>query len=220
MASEVTLAELAVRIPAASRVFRRYGLDYCCSGHRALEDACRAKDIDPTAVLADLERESAAASADVPSFDDRPIGELIDFILERYHASLKSELPELIAMAKRVEVRHADKASCPRGLAAHLERMHMELLEHMSKEEQILFPLLRAGGGGAARGPITVMTREHEDHGAALRHTRELTTDIVPPVGACATWRALYLRLEQLESELMDHIHLENNVVFPRVLRG
>ena len=73
--------------------------------------------------------------------------------------------------------------------------MRAELLDHMTKEEQILFPLIRAGGGTAARGPITVMTREHEDHGANLRAVRELTTDLVPPMGACATWRALYLRL-------------------------
>ncbi len=215
-----TLAELAIRIPAASRVFRRHGLDYCCSGHRALADACRAKDIDPGVVLAELERESTAASADVPSFEGRSERELVDHILERYHATLKAELPELIAMAERVEMRHGEKRACPRGLAEHLTRMHTDLLEHMAKEEQILFPLLCAGGGMAARGPITVMTREHEDHGESLRGVRELTTNLAPPIGACATWRALYLRLEQLETELMEHIHLENNVLFPRALRG
>ncbi len=220
VSTNTTLAALAVRLPGASRVFRRYGLDYCCAGHRALADACAAKNLDAAAVLAEVERESTGASAELPSFADRPLTEVIAHVLEHYHEPLKVELPELIAMAQRVETRHGDKPSCPRGLAQHLEGMHAELSQHLAKEERILFPMIQMGGGAGAGGPITVMTREHDDHGAALRRTRELTTDLVPPAGACATWRALYLRLEQLEKELMDHIHLENNILFPRALRG
>lgn len=214
----VTLAELAVRVPAASRVFKRHRLDFCCSGHRALAEACEERGIDPAEVLAELDAETGAVGAEPPRFESADA--LIDHILERYHEPLRRELPELVAMAKRVETRHGDKASCPRGLAAHLGSMHAEVLEHLAKEEQILFPMIRAGAGSGARGPITVMQREHDDHGASLARVRELTTDHVPPVGACATWRALYLRLAELESELMDHIHLENNVLFPGALRG
>lgn len=217
--TDATLAELAVRLPAASRVFRRHGLDYCCGGKRPLADACRARDLDPETVLAEVERESALALAAVPSFEGRSQGEIIDHILERYHDPLRAELPELVAMAKRVEMRHGDKPECPRGLAAHLDQMHAELLSHLSKEEGILFPLLRSGGGMMSpQGPITVMRHEHDDHAASLRRTRELAHDLVPPAVACNTWRALYLRLAQLEADLMDHIHVENNVLFPRAL--
>lgn len=211
-----TLGELAVQIPAASRVFKRHRLDYCCSGHRPLADACKDRGLDPAAVLAELEGEASAVSAAAPVL--RANDELIEYILERYHEPLRRELPELIAMAKRVEHRHGDKPDCPRGLAEHLLSMEAELLDHMAKEERILFPMIRAGAGRGAGGPISVMKREHDEHGASLARTRALTMDLSPPAGACATWRALYLRLAELESELMDHIHLENNVLFVRAL--
>ena len=211
-----TLGELAVRLPAASRVFKRHKLDYCCAGHRPLADACQDRGLDPAAILAELERETAAVPA--PAFESSDA--LIDHIVEHYHEPLRRELPELIAMAKRVELRHDDKAACPRGLVAHLADMHTGLLEHLGKEEQILFPMIRSRAGLGARGPISVMQRDHDDHGASLRHIRDLTAELSPPEGACATWRALYLRLSELESDLMDHIHLENNVLFPRALQS
>lgn len=214
--SSATLSQLAISVPAASRVFKRHKLDFCCSGRRPLAEACRDLGLDPESVLEELEREASKtteAAAEYASAD-----ELIDHILERYHEPLRQELPELIAMAKRVEVRHGDKPACPRGLAQHLVAMHAEVLDHLAKEEQILFPSIRSGM--PVRGPVAVMQREHDDHGASLRQTRELTTDLVPPAGACATWRALYLRLAELESELMDHIHLENNILFPRALQS
>ncbi|MEW6271874.1 MAG: hemerythrin domain-containing protein [Thermodesulfobacteriota bacterium] len=113
---------------------------------------------------------------------------------------------------------HGAKPSCPRGLAAHLATMSEEVEGHLAKEEQVLFPLIVAGVGERARMPMHVMMLEHEDHGESLRRTRELTANLVPPPEACTSWRALYLGLEQLEAELFEHIHLENNVLFPRVL--
>ncbi len=211
--SESTLADLAVRTPGASRVFKRYGLDYCCKGQRALADACRARNIDADAVVRDLERE-ASVSSGAPSVTTMSSRAIVDFIVQRYHEPLRGELPELVRMAERVEKVHAHKAGCPHGLAAHLARVQHELLDHMAKEEGVLFPLLCAGVSPPA--PIAVMRREHDEHGASLARTRELTESFAPPPGACATWRALYLRLEELESELMDHIHLENNVLFVR----
>ena len=94
------------------------------------------------------------------------------------------------------------------------------MLEHLAKEEQVLFPLILGGRGRMAGGPISAMESEHDDHAASLRETRRLTADLVAPDEACTTWRALYLRLGALEAELMDHIHLENNVLFRRVLAG
>ena len=104
------------------------------------------------------------------------------------------------------------------GLAAHLRTMHAAILEHLDKEEQVLFPLLRAGRGSGAGSPIHAMEQEHVDHGRALDRLRELTANLTAPAEACPTWRALYLRLGRLADELMEHIHLENNVLFPRAL--
>ena len=110
------------------------------------------------------------------------------------------------------------EAGLPAGLAMHLAAV-MEALElHMQKEEQVLFPLIRGGRGAMAGGPVSIMEREHDEHAVALRRTRELTGDLQSPAAACTTWRALYLRLAALERDLMEHIHLENNVLFPRAL--
>jgi regulator of cell morphogenesis and NO signaling len=143
---------------------------------------------------------------------------LVAFIVNTYHRRLRESLPELIRMATKVEMRHADKASCPRGLAAHLIAMHESMLEHLAKEEQVLFPLIANGQGRVAAGPVHVMEMEHEEHARALQTLRRLTTDFTPPADACVTWRALYLGLQQLEEELMLHVHLENNVLFRRAL--
>lgn len=215
--SNSTLAQLAITIPAASRVFRRHGLDYCCGGKRSLREVCEERNLDTAQIVAELERESAGADPEL-SLVDRSDAEIIDHIVERYHDVLRAELPELLAMARRVEMRHADKPTVPRGLADHLAQVTAELTQHLDKEERILFPMLKSGAGAGATGPITVMMHEHDDHGAALRQIRALTTDLAPPPGACTTWRALYLRLEELEADLMEHIHIENNILFPRAL--
>jgi len=215
--TQATLAELAVTLPAASRVFRRYGLDFCCHGARPLAEACAPRGVDPASVLAEIESERGVVP-DFTRWDERPLEELIDHLVGYYHRRLRDELPELVALAAKVESRHADKASCPRGIRAHLEEVHRAVLEHLAKEEQVLFPMIRAGRGSMTRGPIDVMESEHQDHAENLARTRSLTADLTAPDEACPTWRALYLRLGALEAELMEHIHLENNVLFRRVL--
>lgn len=225
MSSNATLADLATAYPAASRIFHRLGLDYCCGGRRALDDACRERGLDPAEVLAAITAEASGPQSgprpegDLP-WSQRPLGDLVDFIVTRYHQALRRELPELVALADKVETRHAGKAACPAGLADHLRLVHTAVLEHLDKEERILFPMILAGRGEGAAGPVQVMEHEHRDHAANLARIRELTHDLVPPEEACTSWRALYLRLNALEAELMEHIHLENNVLFPRALRG
>ena len=217
MNASTTLAELAVTHPAASRVFRRHRLDFCCGGRRPLAEVCRERQIDADAILASIAAEDPLVP-DQRRWDEAPLSALVDHIQAVYHARLREQLPALIAMARRVEVRHADKASCPRGLAAHLEVMHEDVLQHLQKEERILFPLIVAGAGSGAGGPVHVMELEHEHHGENLQTVRRLTDDLTPPPEACTTWRALYLGLQQFEQELMEHIHLENNILFRRAL--
>jgi regulator of cell morphogenesis and NO signaling len=219
MNSASSLADIAIAHPAASRVFHRYGLDYCCGGRRTLEDACVAAGLDPGSVLASITSADASAAEAAPvRWADQPLPALVDFIVGHYHRGLREELPELIAMAARVESRHGEKATCPTGLRAHLESVYAAVLDHLRKEEQILFPMIAGGAGARVASPVHVMEVEHDDHRVNLARTRELTANLVAPEEACTTWRALYLRLEQLEADLMEHIHLENNVLFPRAL--
>ena len=216
-----TLGELATAHAAATSVFLRHRLDFCCGGKQTLDEACRTAGIDPATVIAEIVALSEDVPADSPRWSERPLPELIDHILTRYHERLRKDLPGLVAAAQRVERVHADKASCPCGLAEHLEQVEAAIADHLEKEEQVLFPALRSGSrGDEVSMPIRVMMQEHDDHGVNLRRLRELASDFDPPAEACGTWRALYAALEELERDLMEHIHLENNVLFPRALEG
>ncbi len=217
MTTHTTLAELAVTHPGAARVFYRNRLDFCCNGRRELGQACDERGLDPEQIIAAIRTEDPLV-ADATRWEARPLAEIVDHIVGFYHARLRQTLPTLIAMATRVEERHADKPECPRGLAAHIDGIHAAVLDHLAKEEQILFPMIVNGLGSRAAGPVHVMELEHDQHSENLRTVRAMTTDLVAPDVACTTWRALYLGLEQLELELMEHIHLENNILFRRAL--
>lgn len=216
-----TLSEVATQHPAASRVLHRHGLDFCHQGgRRDFAAACAAQGLAPDAVLAEIESESTAPEFESRSagWEQRPLDELIEYVVGHHHHRLRTELPELMAMAAKVESRHVKRPDCPHGLVEHLALMNEAVLDHLAKEERVLFPAILAGRGAAAGGPIHVMEVEHEDHRASLLRTRTLTGGLVAPADACATWRALYLRLTDLERELLEHIHLENDVLFPRAL--
>jgi regulator of cell morphogenesis and NO signaling len=214
-----TLGHVATAHPASTIVFLRHRLDFCCGGRRRLGDACREVGLDPLTIIEEIEAEGTTRAPE--GWDTKPLSEVIDFILSEYHEPLHKDLPVLLEAARRVERVHGKKASCPNGLASLLEQLGAELEHHMVKEEQGLFPAIRSGRrGGPIQMPIRVMMHEHDDHAANLKRMRELATGYLPPPEACATWRALYAGLEKLEAELMEHIHLENNVLFPRASNG
>ena len=211
MNAEQSIGEMAIQLPGASAIFRRHKLDFCCGGQHSLRAAASAKGLDLDALLAELatlERAPHTASPTEPAA-------LIDFILQRYHAVHREQLPELIRMATRVEAVHREHPEVPAGLAALLEQAQEELLEHMHKEESILFPMLKSGGNPFVRHPIGVMREEHTSHGEMLEQLALVSHNATPPQGACNTWRALYAGLAQLQEDLVQHIHLENNLLFP-----
>ena len=206
-----SLGSLAVQIPGATAVFRKLKLDFCCGGQQSLEKACTDKQLDLDTVLGEIRAlQTQQAMPAAPS-----TSELIDHILQRYHEVHRQQLPELIRMARRVEAVHRDHPQVPQGLADHLETMEHELLAHMAKEEQILFPLLKQGGHPMVVHPIGMMRHEHVSHGAQIEHLAELTQQHQPPAGACNTWQALYAGTARLTEDLIEHIHTENNLLFP-----
>lgn len=206
------IGQIAVQLPGATAVFRRLKLDFCCGGQVSLAQAAADKGLDAGAVvaeLAQLQRGDALPQAGASA------GALIDLIVARYHEVHRAQLPELVRMARRVEAVHRSHPAVPTGLADALEETHAELLDHMGKEEAVLFPMLRQGGNPFVGMPIGVMRAEHADHGAALERLNALTHDTAPPEDACTTWRALYAGIAQFCDDLISHIHLENNVLFP-----
>lgn len=212
--SDATLANLAASWAGAARVMQRHGLDFCCRGQQTVAAACAAKGLDSAQVLDELRATTVAVPAET-RWEQRSTEDLVQHVLDQYHAAHRAELPRLLQMARKVEAVHGDRADCPLGLAAHLQHVANELELHMQKEEQMLFPMLLAGHPFAT-APVQVMESEHLEHGRNLARLRELAHDFVPPPSACGTWRALYLGLEELERDVMQHIHLENHVLFPR----
>lgn len=210
-----TVGHTALSLPGATRVFHAHHIDFCCGGQITLREAAQRADLAPDILAAELEALPANEIGD----HDWPASSnavLIDHILTRYHDVHREQLPELTRMARRVELVHGERDACPRGLADLLTAMHQEMESHMQKEEQILFPMLLRGQGSQALGPITVMRHEHDDHGASLERLMTLTDNIRPPESACTTWRALYTGLSEFRNDLMEHIHLENNLLFER----
>ncbi len=208
-----TLADIATALPGATALFRKEKLDFCCGGSATLRDAAEAKRRNLPGLTAQLQALAAAAA---PAETPADTTALIESIETRFHATHRRELPELIRLARRVEAVHRDVATVPHGLADLLEKIATELESHMQKEEQILFPMMRNGGHPMIRQPIAVMLAEHDDHGENLRELEALTNDFTPPAEACTTWRALYAGARKLADDVMEHIHTENNILFPR----
>lgn len=213
---EQPLSEIVGARPGAARVLRGYGLDFCTGGEKSLGEACAGCALDPQEVRRAL-ISARAEPDDVHVWTDRSLIELIRHIRERYHDRHRLDLPYLADLAHTVERRHSARAGCPHGLKDHLDRMREELEGHLDEEEQIVFPLIENGARlGVAAGSFAGARHEHEEFLEALRVTRRLTGDFERPIHPCRTWRVLYDGLIDLERDVMNHIHLENNVLFPR----
>lgn len=215
------VGRIATEYPLATRVFARHGVDFCCGGARPLDEACRAAGAEVGTLIEEIHRELAARPESPARWDQAPLAGLIDHILATYHAPLREELPRLDAMARKVLEVHREKD--PAGLVELVQvfaALRAELEAHLQKEEQILFPMIKQGHGSRTGGPVAVMMHEHEEAGGQLRRLRELTRDYTVPAEACNTWTALWHGLAALESDLHQHIHLENNILFPRALAG
>lgn len=225
----MTVGEIVTRQPELSRVFERLGIDYCCGGKISLQDACNRKSLNPQEVLTMLEgnREGigAGTEADLAAMT---LTELADHIERTHHAYVKSESPRLRAMAEKVASVHG---AHDRRLATVRDTfigLADEMSSHMMKEEHILFPLIRQlesgaetafGRCGSIVGPINQMEAEHADAGDALARLHTLTDGYTPPEWACNTYRALLDGLQKFEFDLHQHVHKENNVLFPRAMK-
>ena len=217
--SSTPVGRIATEHPLATRVFARHGIDFCCGGGKPIQEICQARGLDTEKILEEIHSELAGVDDDQERWDEADLNDLIDHILTAYHRPLEEELPRLEFMARKVlEVHGAREPEVlPERLSTFLG-LKTELEQHMMKEEEILFPMIRRGQGAMALGPISVMEAEHSAAGGALERLRELTNGYQAPADACNTWRALWHGLGALEDALHQHIHLENNSLCPRAL--
>lgn len=216
---EHPVGQIAVDHPLATRVFARYGIDFCCAGARPIGVVCDEMGLDTNEVLTEIAKEVSATANTTTAWEKEPLNVLIDHILATHHVPLYEEMPRLLGMAQKVAEVHYDKdPERLTELVKVFDAIMNELIPHMHKEEEVLFPMIKAGRGATAGGPIEVMNQEHVEVGDMLRRVRELTDGFEVPDHACNTWRALWFGLKAFEEDLHLHIHLENNILFPRAL--
>ncbi len=226
-----TVGEMAASSMAAVNVLERYGIDYCCAGKRLFEDVCREKGLAAASVAGEIAEAATAACEPAKDWNVEPLQELIRHIVATHHDYLRAELPRLgLRLHKVVQVHGEKNPAALHELEAMFLGLAQELTLHMQKEEMMLFPAiaryesavhsglpLPAAPFGSIANPIGVMEAEHESAGSALSRIRELTGGFQAPPYACATYHAMLDGLKALETDLHTHIHLENNILFPRV---
>ena len=227
---ERTIGELVAEAPLRANVFEKRQIDYCYNGRRTLEQVCAEKGIPVEELLAELEAQTRKEGA--IDWQSQNLSELVGHIVQRHHEYLRSTLPSIALKMDRVVTVHGTAHPFLAEVQSVFEGLLDELTSHMAKEEMVLFPHIVAmetalrnnapaptAPGGTVRNPIRMMEHEHDDAGRALSRIRELTSGHEPPEGACNTFRALYAQLAELESDLHTHIHLENNILFPRAAK-
>lgn len=225
-----TLADIVKSDFRAARVFENYNLDFCCKGNRPLSDACSEKKLNADAILQEVNSVLTGASPD-KSQEDWAIDELANHILNTHHVYTKKMLPVIFAHSQKVSEVHGKNHPEVVEIAEIFSRVHDELSSHMMKEEKMLFPFIlsmaeaeknntqsAAPPFGSVSGPISVMEREHVEAGDGFFRIRELSSNYSAPEDACSTYKVLYQELNEFENDLHRHIHLENNILFPKAI--
>ena len=231
--SSMTVREVAVELPQSTRLFEKLKLDYCCGGNRPLSEACASIGVEVGEVMGMLEAvsQAGAQSDSAPDFQRFPLAELIVHILDTHHVFTKQEMTRLEFLTKKVISAHGENHPELHKVGALFDTLCADLKPHMFKEEQILFPYIVALASanaehsaapfapfGTVNNPIRKMMMEHDTAGEILRDLRAITSDYTTPEDGCISYRTLYEALEAFERDLHQHIHLENNILFPRTI--
>lgn len=231
-ATTLTVREIALQQPTAIRVFEQFGIDYCCGGRKPLAEACSAANLEIDAVIAALEAAEGKAVAENEDWTVASLESLITHIVAKHHTYVRNELPRLAQLAQKVVNRHGATHAELLLIAGALMQLDEELTQHLAKEETILFPYIVAleqsvtvgrlkpqSCFGTIANPIAMMMQEHDAAGALLAEIRRLSGNFTLPEGACPTFHAFFDGLREFEQDLHQHIHLENNILFPRAVR-
>lgn len=229
----MTVREVAIELPQSTRLFEKLKIDYCCGGNKPLAEACASAGLDVDNVIGMLTKVTQSTSQNDGSLDFQNASppELIRHILETHHVFTKSEMDRLQLLADKVFAAHGGNHPELVHLDELITRLCADLKPHMFKEEQVLFPYIVAlaqaadqnralpfAPFGTVNKPIRMMMMEHDTAGDILREMRMVTSDYKVPAEACISYRTLYQALENFERDLHQHIHLENNILFPKAL--
>lgn len=229
-----TVREIAVEAPGATRVFEKIGIDYCCGGAKPIAEACLEADVTVEEVAKLLEQAEAANQVIAESKDwkDESLASLITYIHDKHHVFTREEMGRIEPLLAKVCSVYGERRPELLRIQVLFADLKRELFLHMMKEENILFPYITqmeeaASAGlsaprpmfGTVRNPVRMMMSEHDGAGDVLRQIRQLSDDFKPPADGCASYQTLYSALEGLEQDLHQHIHLENNILFPGAIK-
>jgi regulator of cell morphogenesis and NO signaling len=221
-----TLAQIVNENHQAASVLEKYDLDFCCKGKRSLQTACEEKNIPASLVATEIENALHQNKAS-EEFDKLSLTQLIDHIVSTHHSYAKKELTQIFAYLQKISTKHGDRHNELYVIFETFSSLREELEQHMMKEELILFPRIKALEnfvGNNDQGimniqmPIAVMEDEHDKAGKLLSEIRNYTDNFTPPGDACTTYRLSFAALHALETDLHQHIHLENNILFPKAI--
>ncbi len=228
---EETLGQIAVKDLRKAEVFKKYGLDFCCGGKKTVKEACAEKGLDVTKVEQELQQADKALSSRPIPYNEWSLDFLADYIVNTHHSYVKKALPELVAYATKVASVHGQQHAELYTIKSLVDDVNAELSGHMVKEEKVLFPYIKALVSakaneqvpqatqfGTVQNPINMMEMEHELVGKNLDDIRVLSKNYTVPADGCASYSLLYKMLDEFENDLHLHVHLENNILFPKAL--
>lgn len=228
--SEQTVGSIVAEDYRTASIFKRFRIDFCCGGGKTLEAACNEKEVNQEELLQEIGKLHLEQHSPDEDFQSWGPSKLIDHIVGVHHKYLNEQLPVVKEFVDKVKRVHGERKPNVSEIADHFNTLATELKSHMQKEENILFPFIRAmeeanekgqaiqAPFGSVENPIRMMMMEHDSAGSELEELRKLTENYTPPADACATHWVSYLQLKELEEDLMKHIHLENNILFPKAL--
>lgn len=226
--ANATVADVALNFPDALEILNRYNLDYCCGGRKLFVEVCEKAGLDAESIWREIHRSAAMPQRGSQiRFEtwDPPL--LIDFIVQHHHKYVRESIPMIKELLDKICDVHQEDSPFLLAVRDRFGRLAEELLDHMPKEEEILFPAARQLFGsdqGAIpfrlEAPIGVMEHEHEEAGRLIKGIRALTDNYTPPGFACPSYKITYIMLNQFDRDLMQHIHLENNILFPKIMEA
>ncbi|HEX8014701.1 MAG TPA: iron-sulfur cluster repair di-iron protein [Flavobacterium sp.] len=229
---QITIGEYVAKDFRTAALFSKYGIDFCCNGNRSIEEACQKKAVSPDVLLQEIEAVLSSKSDSGIDYNAWPIDLLADYIEKTHHRYVSEKTPVLLQFLDKLSRVHG--ANHPELLEINelFKGCAGELAQHMKKEELILFPfikkmvhatisdiLIEQPYFGTVENPIAVMMKEHDNEGVRFRKIAELTSNYTPPSDACNTYKVTFAMLEEFEQDLHKHIHLENNILFPKAVK-
>ena len=226
-----TLSEIVTDNFHTAVVFDKYNLDYCCKGKKQFEDACKENNIDPNLVFNDLENVNNDVVVNEQDYNDWELDFLIDYIINNHHQYIIRMIPLIAGHGEKAAVAHSENYPELQKISEIFAVIYKDLRQHMLKEEQILFPFIKQMVQakqnnsrtekpyfGSVQHPIRMMEAEHENAGDGFNEIKRLSKDYNIPADACPTYSAFYYALLEFEKDLHKHIHLENNILFPKAI--